>query len=1303
MSGQEVSLLLQECLRRAVTGPQGDTDTVTLPHPRGSFPDELHALLQEAADGKWPFVEEKWQYKQSVTSEDKMNSSDLVGKHLTQLLVFLRDSITSGEPRLAVAAVFLLDRLLYWMDGSHVLLKIAKALHKRYPDVPIAPQVIIRQARVYLNTGKLQKAEFILSSLINNEASTGCWTYQKASDRTLVQAVSLQVRGQVLQTLGLWLEAAELIWASLVGFYALPQPDKKGIGTSLGLLANTLTSMTDRDFSALQEKPHTDLSFLGETRHRLLCAARAAKMAVVFSQYGSLYVLTNVVAQGICLLSYSFSKKCPVEDQRTYLALAKEAFEIGLLTKTAGDAVTSKLELHTFLKAAYCLATTHRWISGESETVLAATSVCREALTLFVKYCARADSSLCPEIMGRIQQIKSLLKVETFRNSDSHSFIPDSYRSMEFGTVLFVLGDFAKSLDVFGKHHKSVCEAFKKGVQGDPCSTHSQCITAFQTDTEVLPTADHSNPLSSKQNPSSSGSLVMVDQGCDERSSFGSFEALDGGKEANVVSPSFPDNFRHNKGSQTQSQPKLEPVITEGVEDNVPNTSGTQRRDLLKNLKARTSSSSSWEHVSGSSQSGVETTDDDVEQSRFGSYQGLDDHSNGSREANVVSPSVPNTFRHNKGSQTQSQPKLEPVTTEDVEDNGPNTSGTQRRDLRKNLEARTSSSSFSSGSSWEHGSGQSQSAVETTDDDVEQSRFGSFQGLDDHSNGSREANVVSPSVPNTFRHNRGSQTQSQPKLEPVTTEDVEVNLMNTSGTQRRDVRKNLEARTSSSSFSSGSSWEHGSGQSQSAVETTDDDVEQSRFGSFQGLDDHSNGSREANVVSPSVPNTFRHNRGSQTQSQPKLEPVTTEDVEVNLMNTSGTQRRDVRKNLEARTSSSSFSSGSSWERVSGQSQSGVETVEDLEDPSPDGSEINKGAKFGGSTSSFSLCDSFGSHSSWQKLSASPGANVERLELTHKKTAFPQEIQEGPGTTTESDPFEELGFEHLSDSTGDDEPLCNGCFRNCIMGSGVLTWHDYRALLAGVCDSCLVKRLPNTPLRPLDPTQLEKPYDAIVLKYSKASGVWTGCQTSVYIGKPMGVKGKQRQAIELQYLHQEQLLSSYVGKEYLKNKGLHAHLDDVERQMTAQYYVTEFNKRLYDNNITTQIFFIPSEVLLVLEAHRILTCLSAEPFMSGTFVKLTNNARGKAESDATQYGIAFGHFTYEFSRRQEVVVDLQGWITASGKGLTYLTDPQIHSLRKPRSSNFQQTGINNFLTHQHGDDCNEICRAARLTHITRHTL
>lgn len=132
------------------------------------------------------------------------------------------------------------------------------------------------------HAGKLQKAELILSGLINNSGATGrllvlfsqflvlsmflggslkscffagCWAYHSKSDRALVQAVSVQVRGMILQKLGqlfqgtrnsrsaahialtfsfspflgLWLEAAELIWASVVGYYALPQPDKKVI------------------------------------------------------------------------------------------------------------------------------------------------------------------------------------------------------------------------------------------------------------------------------------------------------------------------------------------------------------------------------------------------------------------------------------------------------------------------------------------------------------------------------------------------------------------------------------------------------------------------------------------------------------------------------------------------------------------------------------------------------------------------------------------------------------------------------------------------------------------------------------------------------------------------------------------------------------------------------------------------------------------------------------------------------------------------------------------------------------------
>ncbi|KAI7814667.1 putative alpha-protein kinase 1, partial [Triplophysa rosa] len=1037
MSGQQVTPLLHECLRCAISGP---TEAAReLAHPSGFFPDELSALLQEAADRKWPFVEEKWQYKQSVTSEDKINSSDLIRQHLPQLLIFLRDSIVADEPKWAVAVVFLVDRLLYWMDSSHILLKIAKALHKRYPAIPIAPQVIIRQARVYLNSGKLQKAEFVLSSLINRNALTGSWTYVKVSEQTLVQAVSLQVRGQVLHKLGLWIDAFELIWASLVGFYTLPQPDKKGIGTSLGLLAQILISMNDHDFDTLQKKPHIDFSLLGEHHHhRLLSAARAAQMAVVYSQYGSLYVLTNVVAQGTCLLSYSFSDKRSTEDQNRYLTLAKEAFEIGLLTNTRENNVTSKLELHTLLKASYCLTLTHRWMTGPSESITTAMRVCHEAMTLIIEYSSSADFSLCADITAKIQHIKSLLNVKSFRNSDPHSFVPDGYRSVEFGPVRFALGDFATFIDSFRKHHRSVCETFEmSALRTREDSDSTCCITAFQIDTERSENPEH---------------LQETLSSCPERTS----PNQDGKDE-------FMEQSLRRKSSDKFSSRQ--------------DSSGSGSSFVLVNSNCRT-----------------EISDDE--------------------QCTSAGPSKPN---------------------------------------------------------------------------VDEQKTGNKKGFQ-----------------------RGQKRATQ---DLCMTEDETNN--------RNDIGKSLRVRASRSSDSSvDSSYEHIPVQPQSSIETVEDILDPSQF--------------DCDVTSLSVTN---------------------QDAKVKTKD--------------------------------------------------------------GSVSSYSLAESFGSRSSWEKLSVSPVTNASELTQMNHSRRSPShnflKVQERVKATrpsafssTEADPFEELGFEHLSvpdrhqekhGRFGTISESCHRCFENCTMGSDVLTEQDYRCLFAGVCHGCLLKRLPNKPLKSLDSRCQNREYDAVVLKYSKASDVWTALESSVFIGERTGDCGTQRRAVEVLYLHQEQLLSRYVGKEYLKEKGLHAHLHDVERQMSAQHYVTEFNKRLYDSNITAQIFFIPSEALLILEMGRIETCLSAEPYMSGDFSKLTNNTkRTKTEHAATKYGIAFGHFTYEFSNHEEVVVDLQGWVTSNGKGLTYLTDPQIHSLRKPRSSNFQQTGIDNFLKYQHGDECNEICRAAGLNTI-----
>lgn len=48
---------------------------------------ELSSLLQEAVEMKWPFVPEKWQYKQALSANDKTNLNDLIAEHISPLLV----------------------------------------------------------------------------------------------------------------------------------------------------------------------------------------------------------------------------------------------------------------------------------------------------------------------------------------------------------------------------------------------------------------------------------------------------------------------------------------------------------------------------------------------------------------------------------------------------------------------------------------------------------------------------------------------------------------------------------------------------------------------------------------------------------------------------------------------------------------------------------------------------------------------------------------------------------------------------------------------------------------------------------------------------------------------------------------------------------------------------------------------------------------------------------------------------------------------------------------------------------------
>ncbi|KAK5848617.1 hypothetical protein PBY51_006215 [Eleginops maclovinus] len=1081
MDSQEVGDFLEDCLRAAGLSTQ-PTEAERLDYClcRDLLCAELASLLQDAMEIKWPFVPEKWQYKLSVSADDKTNLSDLISNHLTQLLAVLKASIVAQEACTALSVVFLVDRFLYWTDESSRLLKITKLLHRRHPDTPVAPQLVIRQARVYVNSGKLQKAEFILSSLINNSGATGCWVYHCESDRALVQAVSVQVRGMILQKLGLWLEAAELIWASLVGYYALPQPDKKGIGTSLGILANILVSMNEQDFDAFRANPDIDLSLLGDRSHRLLSAAQTAKMAVVYSQYTSLYVLTHVATQGICFLSYSFSVECPATQRQSFLLSAKEAFSIGLLTKAEGELVTSKQELHTFLKAAYSLTVTHKWLGTPEDVVAKATEACQKALAHFYDY-SKAEpqdrDGVCGEIMQLVAQIKLLLRVEPFHNSDKGSFIPDSYRNIKDISVNFTLEGFSKVMQRFQKYHASLCDTTNTNCKGTKDGV-TLCITALGTTIGTLNTE------------------------C--------------GTEACRKPPKGKEPQQRGSSSSDGHPPQKSGMCT---------TVGST--DIL---------GSSWQDFSLSSSGSPRPSSSNADE----------------REANG---------RHQR------------CLTTEADDDRMLQSSTENKKRDVSYKPATSSSSACSDSEKIE---LMQAGIETlfTEEDwmIDGGLVPELQSL---------SQLASKTTSSSLSDSFGSQS-SWDKI-PA------------------DLIAPITGKPQPSCWS-----KTGTGQS---IDSPGSD------GSFCLLETLDSESKDS-ACDP----THKHPVESlkvDPQMETKVDSVTPANK-----NSIATPHSNCFRFVPAQCETSTESS---FEML-GDPQSGHQSRTDVASP----------------------------------------------DILHMKN-----------------------------------PLCYSCLRQSLVAGIVperqylLLKEDYLALLAGVCHECLLKRLQS------DKTQFKlkthrSAYNGLHLKFSKATGLWTARETCVYIGEPMGVQGKQRTAIWVQFLHQEERLSSYVGKDYLKPKEIQFHLKDVERQMTAQYYVTEFNKSLYDKEVMAQIFFIPSEALLILNGNEIAGCVTVEPYMPGDFVKLTNNTGKKDKSfQATEYGLAFGHFTYLFSDCQEVVVDLQGWVTANGKGLTYLTDPQIHSTKIPKGpSNFADRGLRYFLEEQHGPECNEICQLLKLPRVFR---
>uniref|UniRef100_A0A8C5U1S1 Uncharacterized protein n=2 Tax=Malurus TaxID=55806 RepID=A0A8C5U1S1_9PASS len=136
-----VAVLLQECERaldtlRAAKAGTGEGEEREYRRCQALLPEDLRSLLQEAKEMKWPFVPERWQYKQELGPEDKTNLQDMISARLPDLLAYLKASILAKDCPTATAVLFLIDRFLYWLDASSRLLRLAKGLHRLQPGAP---------------------------------------------------------------------------------------------------------------------------------------------------------------------------------------------------------------------------------------------------------------------------------------------------------------------------------------------------------------------------------------------------------------------------------------------------------------------------------------------------------------------------------------------------------------------------------------------------------------------------------------------------------------------------------------------------------------------------------------------------------------------------------------------------------------------------------------------------------------------------------------------------------------------------------------------------------------------------------------------------------------------------------------------------------------------------------------------------------------------------------------------------------------------------------------------------------------
>ena len=83
----------------------------------------------------------------------------------------LHHAVKENNYDTVAALVFVMDRFSYWQGSSHKTLELVDYLKTNSPVTPIAPQLLIRKARVMKNAGNLHGMK--VTAIFNFSVSSG--------------------------------------------------------------------------------------------------------------------------------------------------------------------------------------------------------------------------------------------------------------------------------------------------------------------------------------------------------------------------------------------------------------------------------------------------------------------------------------------------------------------------------------------------------------------------------------------------------------------------------------------------------------------------------------------------------------------------------------------------------------------------------------------------------------------------------------------------------------------------------------------------------------------------------------------------------------------------------------------------------------------------------------------------------------------------------------------------------------------------------------------------------------------------